>query len=141
MIPITDNTIKAVAALIYNYAYDQDAGTGWMASDEHSAPGGEDCWLEWSACLLQALQEQPEATDEQILALAKQHVDTGKAGLLWDTIWMHQTEEGDEYSTITHETDVVMPIVRHFLEKPANYIEAEFLEGDPAWLAYWESPA
>ncbi len=97
MIPVTDNTVMAVAALIYNHAYDQDPDTGWLAGDEHSAPGFESCWLEWSARLIEVLQEQPVLGDEQVLALAKRRVDTQKVGSDWNSIWMQQTEKGDEY--------------------------------------------
>lgn len=76
MIPITENTVAAVAALIYNYAYEQDPDTGWLAGDTHSAPAHEMQWVEWAARLLEVLREQPEATDEQILASAKRRVDT-----------------------------------------------------------------
>jgi hypothetical protein len=140
MIPVTENTIKAVAALIYNHAYNQDPDTGWLAHDEHSAPGNEYSWLEWSKCLIEVLQEHPKASDEQVLDLAARRVDIRKASHSWNTIWMQQTETGDEYSTMTEETDIVLPLVRHFLEKPQNYVEISFIEGDPAYVAYLEAP-
>src|SRR6266571_2795662 len=132
MIPITEKTVTAVAALIYNYAYDQEPDTGWLADDEHSAPGHELQWLEWSAQLLKALQEQPDTSDEQIITLAKQRVDSGKVGHGWDIIPM--TDE--DYSTISQETNVVMNIVRDFLEHPFKYTEVSFIENDPAYLTY-----
>ncbi len=132
MIPLTEYTVIAVAALIYNHAYEQDPDTGWLAGDQHSAPGHEACWLEWSRCLLHVLQEQPGASDEQVLALAAQRVDTSEVGVLWDTIPMDQ----DSYSTISHETDIAMPLVRDFLKRPGNYTEIRFLEDDPAYLAW-----
>jgi len=135
MIPITEKTITAVAALIYNYAYDQDPDTGWLANDEQSAPGHSLQWLEWSARLIEALQEHPEAADEQILATAKSRVDTRKVGHSWDTIPVD-----DGYSTISEETDQVMNIVRDFLEHPFNYTEVSFIESDPAYLTYLDTP-
>ncbi|MBA2680071.1 MAG: hypothetical protein H0U76_16950 [Ktedonobacteraceae bacterium] len=140
MIPITDSTVTAVAALIYNEAYEQDPDTGWLAGDEHSSPVNSLHWLAWSASLIQSLQEQPEATDEQVLALARQCVDASNVGYGWDTIWMQQSEEGDVYSTITDETATALPLVRHFLEEPQNYTESSFIEGDSAYLAYLEAP-
>jgi pullulanase/glycogen debranching enzyme len=136
MIPITENTILAVAALIYNEAYNQDPDTGWLAGDEHSAPGHERQWLEWSAQLIQALQQQPNANDEQVLALATSKVDWRKVGSGWDIIPMDQ----DSYSTITSETAPVMPLVRDFLEEPYKYVEVRFLERDPAYQAYLDAP-
>lgn len=53
---------------------------------------------------------------------------------------MQQLEEGDEYSTLTHETDVVMPLIRDFLVNPYNYVEVSFIEDDPAYRAYLEAP-
>lgn len=138
MIPITSYTMKAVAALIYNSAYEQDPDTGWQADDEHSAPGDEANWLAWSACLIQALQEQ--ATDEQVLALAKSRMNK-RGSFGWNTIWMHQTEDGDRYSTMSSETNTVMPLVRDFLEKPENYVEISFIEDDPEYRLYLETPA
>jgi len=135
MIPITKNTIEAVAALIYNYAYDQDPDCGWLADDEQSAPGHELQWLEWSRCLLEALQEQPEAPDEQVLATAKSRVDIQKVGHAWDTI---PVDEG--YLSMSEETNSVMNSVRHFLEHPSHYTEVSFIESDPVYLAYLESP-
>ena len=140
MIPITENTITAVAALVYNHAYDQDPDCGWMADDPHSAPGNEVSWLEWSAKLVQTLQEHSEMSDKQLLAEASRHVDRSKAGYSWNTIFMHQTEEGDAYSTMTHETNIALPLVRDFLAHPDRYVEVEFLERDPVYLAYLESP-
>lgn len=135
MIPITKNTITAVAALIYNLAYDQDPDCGWLADDEQSAPGHSPQWLEWSARLLEALQEQPQADDEQILATAKGRVDIQKVGHSWDTI---PADEG--YLSMSEETDQVMNTVRHFLEYPFMYPEVSFIESDPEYLAYLESP-
>lgn len=140
MIPITNNTEKAIAALIYNHAYNQDPDSGWLANDEHSAPGFQETWLEWSRCLVQVLSEQPTASDEQVIEQARKRVDTSKVGHTWDTIWMQQLEEGDEYSTLTHETDVVMPLIRDFLVNPYNYVEVSFIEDDPAYRAYLEAP-
>lgn len=140
MIPITENTTKAVAALIYNHAYNQDPDSGWLANDEQSAPGFVTDWLEWSTHLVHVLSEQLTATDEQVIEQARRRVDMKKVGHSWDTIWMQQTEEGDEYSTMTEETNVVMPLVRDFLEKPYNYVEVSFIEDDPAYLAYLEAP-
>jgi len=136
MIPITEKTITAVAALIYNNAYEQDPDTGWLADDEQSAPGHKLQWLEWSKQLLQTLQEQPDATDEQIIILAKQRVDTSKVGYSWDTIPVDQ----EHYSTISGETDITMPLVRDFLEHPFNYTEVNFIENDPAYLTYLDTP-
>lgn len=140
MIPITENTTMAVAALIYNYAYDQDPDSGWCAGDESSAPGNSSDWLEWSTQLCRALQEKPKATDEQVIAVAKKNVNTNKAGIFWDTIWMTQSEEGDVYSSMSEETDNVMNIVRDFLHQPGKYVEVHFIENDLAYLAYLESP-
>ncbi|MGH2478090.1 MAG: hypothetical protein ACRDHW_00325 [Ktedonobacteraceae bacterium] len=140
MIPVTEYTITAVAALIYNHAYNQDPDAGWLANDEHSAPGHAPQWLEWSKHLVQVLQEQPQASDEDTISQTKQRVDTHKVGSSWDTIWMHQTEKGDEYSTITYETDNALPLVRDFLQDPWKYVEVNFLENDPAYLAYLEAP-
>ena len=137
MIPITENTARAVAALIYNEAYNQDPDSGWLAEDEQSVPGDAGDWLVWTACLLQVLQEQTEASDEEVLALAQQRMDVGHS---WNIIWMQQTEDGDEYSTITEETAIALPLVRHFLEEPHNYVEVRFIEDDPTYLAYLESP-
>jgi hypothetical protein len=137
MIPITPNTIKAVAALIYNEAYHQDPDTGWLADDPHSEPGDASDWLAWTTQLVQVLAEQPEATDEEVLSLAQQRMNVGH---FWNTIWMQQTEDGDEYSTITEETHTVMPQVRDFLEEPYKYVEVSFIEDDPAYVAYLEAP-
>jgi hypothetical protein len=136
MIPITEHTITAVAALIYNEAYEQDPDTGWLAGDENSAPGHADSWLEWAKRLLEVMQEQPTASDKQIIETAKQRVDVREVGGDWNTIPMDQ----DNYSTITHETDIQMPIVHNFLEHPSGYTEVAFLERDPAYLAYLELP-
>ena len=125
MIPITEYTVTAVAALIYNDAYDQDPDTGWIADDEHSALAHESCWVEWSSQLLHILREHPDASDEQVFVLAKQRVDTHKVGTGWDIIPMDQ----DSDSTISHETSILLPIIRHFLEQPNTYIESSFLEG------------
>ncbi len=136
-IPVTEYTIRAVAALIYNHAYEQDPDTGWLADDEHSAPGGHgDDWLEWSKCLLHVLQEQPTASDEVVLALAAQRVDIRQAGAFWDTILMDQ----DTYSSMSKETAIILPLVRDFLVRPENYIEVRFLYDDPAYRAYMEEP-
>jgi hypothetical protein len=140
MIPITEHTAKAVAALIYNHAYEQDPDSGWLANDEQSAPGFSMDWLEWSTHLVHVLSEQPTASDEQVIEQARQRVDVKKVGHSWNTIWMEQTEEGDRYSTITDETAVALPLVRDFLEKPYNYVEIDFIENDPAYLAYLEEP-
>lgn len=140
MIPITDHTITAVAALIYNAAYNQDPDTGWLADDPTSASGNKEAWLEWTKRLLEVMQEQPQASDEQILEQAAKRVDIKEAGTFWDTIWMQQTEDGDEYSTITKETDIQMPLVRDFLEYPSRYVEGAFLENDPVYLAWLEQP-
>ena len=136
MIPVTDSTVTAIAALLYNNAYEQDPDTGWLADDEHSAPGHSLQWLEWSARLIQVLEEHPEFTDEQVLVLAEQRVDRSKVGSGWNIIPMDQ----DHYSTISDETRSAMPLVRHFLEEPDNYTESSFLENDPAYLAYLEAP-
>jgi hypothetical protein len=135
VIPITQSTITAVAALVYNHAYDQDPDCGWLADDGHSAPGRELQWLEWTTQLLKAMQEMPEASDEQVIALAKQRVDCSKVGHSWDTIPMDV-----EYSTISAETDVAMPLVRDFLDEPHKYAEVSFIEADPEYLAYLELP-
>jgi hypothetical protein len=135
MIPITKNTIEAVAALIYNYAYDQDPDCGWLADDGQSAPGHELQWLEWSAQLLRALKEQPSADDEQILATAKSRVDILKVGHSWDTI-----PADEDYLSMSEETNSVMNSVRHFLEHPFLYPEISFIENDPEYLAYLEKP-
>jgi hypothetical protein len=140
MIPITDTTVAAVAALIYNHAYEQDPDTGWLADDESSAPANALAWLEWSARLLQALQEQPDASDEQLIGLARSRVDIDRAGYGWDSIWMQQSEDGDAYSTMTGETAVALPLVRDFLERPALYPESRFIDNDPAYRAYLEAP-
>lgn len=136
MIPITAHTVTAIAALIYNHAYNQDPDCGWLAGDASSAPGHEPQWLEWSTQLIGALREQPQATDEQILELAKSRVDIHKVGSGWDIIPMDQ----DSYSTITSETATVLPLVRDFLEEPMHYVEVAFLEVDPAYLSYLEEP-
>jgi hypothetical protein len=136
MIPITEHTITAVAALIYNAAYEQDPDSGWLANDETSAPGHEDSWLEWTKRLLEVMQEQPTASDEQIIETAARRVDVHEAGSFWNTIPMDQ----DNYSSITIETDRQMPLVRHFLEHPVLYTEVAFLAHDPVYLAYLEEP-
>lgn len=138
MIPITENVIIAVAALIYNHAYEQDPDTGWLAGDEHSAPANSSHWLAWSANLIQSLQEEPEAAEEQVLARAARRGDKSLTG--WNTIWMQQSKEGDVYSTITDETARALPLVRHFLEKPYIYTEVSFIEDDSAYLVYLEAP-
>ena len=86
--------------------------------------------------LLQVLQEHPDAPDEQIIAFAQQRVDIREAGHSWDIIPLDQ----ETYSTITHETDIALPLVRHFLEHPTSYVESAFLEHDPAYLAYLKAP-
>ena len=136
MIPVTEQTITAVAALVYNHAYDQDPDSGWVADDPHNAPGHEAPWCEWSAKLRQVLQEHPDVSDEQLLVEASQRVDIHKAGHGWDIIPLDQ----ETYSTITHETDIALLLVRHFLEHPTSYVEIAFLEHDPAYLAYLEAP-
>jgi hypothetical protein len=84
---------------------------------------------------VKVIQENPEFTDEQVLDLARQRTNETGA-FAWDTIWMQQTEEGDEYSSITDETDNAMPLVKDFLENPDKYIESSFIQDDPAYLAY-----
>lgn len=142
MIPITEHTIRAIAALVYNMAYEQDPDTGWLAHDEQSGPEPPNKaeWLEWSRCLLHVLGKQPAFSDEYIIEQARLLVDTSKVGTFWNTIFMEQTEDGDRYSFITDETNLVMKAVRDFLENPYKYVECRFLEDDPEYLAYLEAP-
>jgi hypothetical protein len=86
MIPVTEHTITAVAALIYNHTYEQDPDTGWLANDEQSAPASSPAWLEWSSSLVHVLHEHADFSDEHVIALAKQRVDTSKVGYSWNTI-------------------------------------------------------
>ncbi|HTI15180.1 MAG TPA: hypothetical protein VL461_11535 [Dictyobacter sp.] len=141
MIPITENTVTAVAALIYNDVYEQDPDSGWMANDENSGPANDDEWRAWARAIITVLQEQPEATDEQVIELASKRIDPKIVGYGWNIIWMQQTETGDEYSTMTEETKTAMYMVRDFLERPYMYVEESFLENDPAYITYLKEPA
>jgi hypothetical protein len=77
-----------------------------------------------------------QASDEQIIDLAKSRVDVRKVGTGWEMIRF----DDDTYTWMGKETDNLMPLVRDFLERPYQYIEATFLENDPEYQAYLDEP-
>jgi len=119
---MTSRYSEAVAALLYNLIYDQDPDCGWTPDSSEPDPTYRAGFRGFAEALLQVLETDPEASDEEIVQKAVKRVDQSKAGFGWDFIAM---DEKLEY--LPKQAENYIEAVRSFLEWPELSAEGAFL--------------
>ena len=122
MIQITDHSIEAVAALLYNLIYDQDGGEGWTPEEPCYDPSYRATFLAFAEALLGTMRDHPGDPDAMLIQQARERIDRGKVSFGWETIAF---DEG--YSSLPKEAEKHMTAIWDFLANPLAAPEGAFL--------------
>jgi hypothetical protein len=123
MIQITDRSIEAVAALLYNLTYDQDGGEGWTPEKPCYDPTYRAAFLAFAESLLVAMRDHPGDPDAMLIQQARLQIERTKVGFGWETIAI---DEG--YTSLPSEAERQMAAIWEFLANPLAAPEGAFLD-------------
>jgi len=118
---------NAVAALLYNLIYDQEAHDGWTPTSREPDPTYREAFLLFAEAMLQVLETDADAEDEDVVFKARDQVNNSGVNASWQWIAI-----GDTLHRLWEEAEEHVYAIRSFLVSPELSVESAFL-GEEAY--------
>ena len=123
MLTRTDVSIEAVAALLYNAIYDQDAGEGWTPDERGCDPSYCEVFRCFAEAVMKVLEMNPTASPREVTQKVPEVINRERAGHSWQIIAIDE-----QLVSLLAVAEPHIEAVRDFLENPDGYLEGEFLQ-------------